>query len=253
MSKPLKPPEEEAGESVGLWYISFADMITLLMSFFVMLQTMATDKNALLMRTGQQSFKRAIEGFGMPDWLYGKPQKPEYDYKQLRYPVHRQDQSTETNRIIDDTPEQIKKVYDELNKAVPTKANDVAKQVPVRRFPAVRFAGDSSSLDEASKNELARLSGEIQGMLGMRRIEICVTGLAPDVSGVREQWVLSAQRAAKVEEYLRQLLAPQFSRHAWEILSKGMGDGKAAARSLGTTDKQTHIVITITDLNLPGS
>ena len=29
--------EEEAGESVGLWYVSFSDMITLLLSFFVIL------------------------------------------------------------------------------------------------------------------------------------------------------------------------------------------------------------------------
>ena len=31
---------EEQGEKVPLWIISFADMITLLLSFFVMLQTM---------------------------------------------------------------------------------------------------------------------------------------------------------------------------------------------------------------------
>ncbi len=34
-----KPPEEEGGESAPLWIISFADMISLLMAFFVMLTT----------------------------------------------------------------------------------------------------------------------------------------------------------------------------------------------------------------------
>lgn len=34
--------EESGGESVGLWYVSFSDMITLLLSFFVMLTTFSS-------------------------------------------------------------------------------------------------------------------------------------------------------------------------------------------------------------------
>ena len=37
-----KPPEEEAGESAPLWMISFADMMSLLMAFFVMLSTFSS-------------------------------------------------------------------------------------------------------------------------------------------------------------------------------------------------------------------
>jgi len=37
-----KKKAEPAGESVGLWYISFADMITLLLSFFVMMTTFSS-------------------------------------------------------------------------------------------------------------------------------------------------------------------------------------------------------------------
>jgi flagellar motor protein MotB len=39
MSDKPKPPEEEGGEGAPLWIISFADMISLLMAFFVMLST----------------------------------------------------------------------------------------------------------------------------------------------------------------------------------------------------------------------
>jgi outer membrane protein OmpA-like peptidoglycan-associated protein len=39
MAEKPKPPEEESGESAPLWIISFADMISLLMAFFVMLST----------------------------------------------------------------------------------------------------------------------------------------------------------------------------------------------------------------------
>jgi outer membrane protein OmpA-like peptidoglycan-associated protein len=37
-----KPPEEEGGESAPLWMISFADMMSLLMAFFVMLSTFSS-------------------------------------------------------------------------------------------------------------------------------------------------------------------------------------------------------------------
>ncbi|OQA02493.1 MAG: flagellar motor protein MotB [Planctomycetes bacterium ADurb.Bin401] len=40
--KPKKPQEEESGESAPLWIVSFADMISLLMAFFVMLTTFAS-------------------------------------------------------------------------------------------------------------------------------------------------------------------------------------------------------------------
>jgi flagellar motor protein MotB len=49
MADGKKPQEEEQGDaSVGLWYVSFSDMITLLLSFFVMLSTFSTyDKGSL--------------------------------------------------------------------------------------------------------------------------------------------------------------------------------------------------------------
>jgi chemotaxis protein MotB len=41
-AKPKPAEEEGGGESVGLWYVSFSDMITLLLSFFVMLATFSS-------------------------------------------------------------------------------------------------------------------------------------------------------------------------------------------------------------------
>jgi chemotaxis protein MotB len=42
MADKPKPPEEEGGEGAPLWIISFADMISLLMAFFVMLSTFSS-------------------------------------------------------------------------------------------------------------------------------------------------------------------------------------------------------------------
>ena len=42
MGKKAQPPPDEGGESVPLWYVSYADMITLLLALFVMLTTFSS-------------------------------------------------------------------------------------------------------------------------------------------------------------------------------------------------------------------
>ncbi|MGA2093982.1 MAG: flagellar motor protein MotB, partial [Sedimentisphaerales bacterium] len=42
MAEKGKPQEEESGEGAPIWIISFADMISLLMAFFVMLTTFSS-------------------------------------------------------------------------------------------------------------------------------------------------------------------------------------------------------------------
>jgi hypothetical protein len=49
-AKPHKKAEVDAGEGVGLWYVSFADMITLLLSFFVMMAGFSSYDNDSLDR-----------------------------------------------------------------------------------------------------------------------------------------------------------------------------------------------------------
>src|SRR5689334_15799193 len=57
-AKPHKPEaEEEGGGEVGLWYVSFADMITLLLSFFVMLTSFSSFDNESMQQIRDTSAK----------------------------------------------------------------------------------------------------------------------------------------------------------------------------------------------------
>ena len=81
-SEKQTPVVEEKGEKAPLWIISFADMISLLMAFFVMLLTMATTKSGLIANEGEgifeatiSGFKKSIDGFGLPGMFGGEPAK----------------------------------------------------------------------------------------------------------------------------------------------------------------------------------
>ena len=72
MSSKPKAEEEESGESAPLWIISFADMISLLMAFFVMLSTFAD--------FGPKEIKQLhgvlqVAMFGSGSWFQNTPEQ----------------------------------------------------------------------------------------------------------------------------------------------------------------------------------
>jgi flagellar motor protein MotB len=67
--KPKPAEEEGGGESVGLWYVSFSDMITLLLSFFVMLATFSSYS-----KEGMNKFAGACAYVATYSIMYARPE-----------------------------------------------------------------------------------------------------------------------------------------------------------------------------------
>ena len=245
-----KKPEEHSGEKVPLWIISFADMITLLLSFFVMLQTMSKHQDAKLMGISQEAFRRAINGMGLPDFLFGRQSQLDFQYRQIKYSMEEsKTPSLEPSRVIDADDDRIrllfKQIRDEMNASSTEKPEKLVHLVNA----AVVFDPGSSSLDKhdmETLDDMARTFSQDQG--GGTRL-LTVVCWAGDEPSPREQWLVSARRAKAVERYMQKALAGARWR-TWRFSSWGAGAAgstKSQSTNLAPSNgRKSAIAIVIT-------
>jgi outer membrane protein OmpA-like peptidoglycan-associated protein len=196
------PPQEEPAERVALWVISFTDMITLMLAFFVMLQTLAKEKSGILFKAGQGSFVRAIEGFGIPDLIYGQQKVSNVDFKKIRYPTAEAAEEAPTGRVIDADGDALRKGYDDIRRLMENRATDMPRQALNVTVTPIRFGADATLGPEATEY-LGNLMANLRNDMPAGSYRIYVLGLAADRPSLKEQLTVSAERARSVENYLR--------------------------------------------------
>jgi flagellar motor protein MotB len=236
---------EDSGEKVPLWYISFADMITLLLSFFVMLQTMAHTQDSKLLGISQESFRRAIAGMGVPDFLFGRGGQLDLEYHKVKNAMEEKSaKEVNPGRIIDADDESIRKLFEQIKKEMETQStNQTPRLVNVIQAP-IAFASGGSELSAADKAVLDGLVRNlIQNGAGSGQLE--VLGWAGDEPSEQRQWMVSAQRAGEVERYLRASLG-KVRPGQWELSSWGVGPSNPKLQTLGFVPGKSAILIAVT-------
>lgn len=217
-----KPAHAEAGgEKVPLWIISFADMITLLLSFFVMLQTMAHSRDGMLFGIAQDSFRRSIAGMGIPDLIYGRKPLTNFDYRKIKYPTDDtpslEGQNPTPQRVIDAQDDEVRDLFADIQRMMESTSFDTSEKLLNTVNTPLRFAENSAALGEEAQTYLSDLARDLQQGMGEQTVKVYVVGAARDAS--RDSGFLAARRAAAVEQFLRQCLREQVARGRWEVLS----------------------------------
>jgi len=239
--KGARPKDD--GEKVPGWIISFTDMITLLLAFFVLLQAFARVRDPKLFYLGQGSFQRAIAGLGVPDLLFGKRARPEYEYKKKKNPTEADKDKSNKNRVLDAEDEKIRKLFADLKKTVETKTSDLTNRVVDVMPTPIRFRTGAAELDAAGREFLKTMAVNLAQSLQAKDVRIHVVGLGADATYGRQQWILSARRAEAAEQFLRQALSDQIHRAGWRIDSWGAGSGDRWCSRFGVQGKQSFIVV----------
>ncbi|HVS18004.1 MAG TPA: flagellar motor protein MotB [Planctomycetota bacterium] len=184
------PVEEKA--PIPAWLVSFGDMMTLILTFFILLVSMAQQREYGMIAEGLGSFVSALRSHGLPGFLTDSERRDIHDSFRRRFnlPPEADDERRETHSDASDL---------ELLRAQLAQALEPHDELFQPQIAG--FALDSAELDAAARAYLDRLAQTLRPRAGQL---LLIEGHAAD-AGARfsgdDRW-LAAERAQAVREYL---------------------------------------------------
>ena len=252
-------PVEEKGECAPLWIISFADMISLLMAFFIMLMTMSTTDKGILGNEGAGIFEETLYGFkktiatlGVPE-LFGGIQGSfgsaedvlSFDSRRTYYSIS-DGNDTAANRTIDAHEERIRRIFNRLDRRVKTFKPQIYGSQPDFIVTPIAFERGQDTLDESARQFLNKFIADLYESSMSDKLNLYVVGLAPQETSEKQRWILSVKRAQAVADFLTNNLPPGTD---WSIYSWGTGSGGDWVKKDGPISEQSQILISVLRVN----
>jgi len=249
LSGRLRSSEEEGGH-VPVWIITFSDMTTNLLTFFVLLLSLGQIRDDTLFDDGHrisyfflQSVKAA---FGVRD-------AADFDYAKIKHYIEEPEQPK--GITIDARDEQTRRLFKTLRRSMQTLPSQVTASQVDFEVANVSFAPGQAELDDAGRQWLSRFCLDLQQNLDPAQTMLYVVALAGDEATEAQQWLLSAQRARAVADFLRQTsIEPTAARTAgdtnsdeslWHILWWGAGPGGNWAGQDRLNPGQSKVLIAV--------
>jgi len=253
MAKTQRSKTEESGPKVPGYIVTFSDMVTLLLTFFVMLLSLANVQDDEMFYKGRDSFSHAIRSLGL-GMLLGRKPSPDFGHVKIKYFISSPDKLFK-GRSINIKEEEIRQVFNELRQSMKTMPSEIVATKTDFSVANIRFARGVSRLDASAKQFLGNFCSNLQQDSGSRPIKLYVLGLAGDQATEKDQWILSAKRAKVVADYLRGILSSgsgfQTQRSAfggwskWSVYWWGAGPGGDWVRQDSPISKQSQILIAV--------
>lgn len=185
-----KPKDEKM--PIPGWLVSFGDMMTLILTFFILLVSMAEERQYGMMADGLGSFVSALKSHGLPGVLTETERKEVFDNYRRRFnlPVEEDPERRESHRDASD----VEQLRSEVAEALAP--HDELFQPQVASFDA-----DSAVLDESSRAYLDRLATSLRPGRGqLLLLEGHAGDAGPSFAG-SDLW-LAGERARAVRTYL---------------------------------------------------
>jgi outer membrane protein OmpA-like peptidoglycan-associated protein len=232
-------------------------MVTLLLTFFVMLLSLAEDRDPELFHKGRDAVLKSIRNAGL-GVLLGKEKVTNFGHRKRRHYIANPD-DIPASKTTDAEAEEIRRIIEQLKqhaKIVPLRINAKRTDFSVVN---VRFPPGRSSLDEPAKKFLTGFCRNLQQDPSGRPVDLYVLGLANDQSADKEQWLLSARRAQAVADFLRDTLLSSvdsseepdepWERSRWNIRSWGAGAGGHWVGPDSPISRQSQVLVGVRRLS----
>jgi len=242
--KRRKKTSEQDGPNVPAYIVTFSDMVTLLLTFFVMLLSLAQAQDPELVDKGRASFMYSIRGLGI-GLLGGKKITPAFEHEKIMHFIDDPDEQFE-GRIIDAREEDIRRIFKKVDRSMKTVRSQIVAEKTDFSVTDIRFASGDSELNQEAEAWLKKFSRDLRQNSDTHDVVLYVLGLAPDEPTERQQWTISAQRSHTVAEFLRQL---QPADYKWPVYCWGAGPGGQWVEQYGPASAQSQILIAVLRAN----
>lgn len=226
-----QPPQEQK-QKVPTYIVTFSDMVTLLLTFFVLLLTLAQVQDPDLFNRGRDSFWESIHLCGLGA-LLGSEARPELDTSMTKHLTT--DPETAQDRTLDEYREKLRQAFERISQSTTTLPPQIVGHRLNFSITPVKFTPGEALLNEEARRYLTRYCIDLQQNLRAETCTLYVLGLAGDEATESQQWMLSARRAATVARFLREELTqrtdpppgipPSANVSPWRILCWGAGPG----------------------------
>jgi len=235
---------KESSPKVAAYIVTFSDMVTLLLTFFVLLLSLATTQDPELFNKGRGSFVRSVRELGL-GMLYGRKPKPNLGHVKIKYFISSYDSLFE-GRTIDTKEEDIRRIFKKVSRSMTTMPSQIVAKRTNFSVTDIRFPQGDATLNEPAKRSLTKFSAGLQQAPDSRAVTLYVLGLAGDEATDKDKWILSAKRAQAVADFLKDTLS---SESEWPIYSWGAGPGGDWVAKDSPISQHSHILIAVLTAN----
>ncbi len=233
---------------VPAYIVTFSDMVTLLLTFFVLLLTLAEVQDPELFNRGRDSFWESIRLHGLGA-LLGTEVTVDLGASTVRHLTMEPDSSAQ--RTIDEYRDKLKRIFERINQSMTTLPSQIVGQSLDFSVANVRFGLGQATLGEEAQRSLSRYCVDLQQNLKAETSTLYVLGLAGEEATEAQQWMLSARRAEAVASFLQDRLARDISGRAveraapWRVLWWGAGPGGNWAGQDRPNARESQILIAV--------
>lgn len=244
---------ENGGPKVPAYIVTFSDMVTLLLTFFVMLLSLAQVQDPELFDSGRDAFLESIRNIGL-GVLFGKEDLPPFGEIKIKHPISNPDEDSDS-RTVDAKAEELRRILEELKQATTIVPLQIAAGRSNFSIANVHFATGRVDLDESARKFLRGFCLDLQQNSGRRSVELYVLGLAADGKSDKDNWLLSSRRAQTVADFLRSSLYKAVEGQSqrglvsgqsrWSVYSWGAGSGGDWVGRNSPISKHSQILIAV--------
>jgi hypothetical protein len=214
-------------------------MVTLLLTFFVMLLSLSSVQDPELFNIGRDSFVESIENFGL-GILFGRTLNPNFGKSKIEYFINNPDKFPDT-RTIDAKREETRRIFKKVSRSMSTMPSQIVAKTTNFSVTNIHFSLGDATLNESAKRFLTEFYLGLQQEPNPLSLKLYVLGLADDAPTEKAQWILSAKRAQAVADFLKETpLGSNCPVYSW-----GAGPGGNWVGQDSPASKQSQILISV--------